>query len=97
MTGAMDNKIHICSDDKLNSSELLKTYSLNDQFPTSLAFEELNAFLVIGTNIGQIVFWEVDTGKTNGIYHPQDEETITSMCTIKDTAYLMTSCSSGYS
>jgi len=26
VTGSMDNKINVCSDDKLNVSELLKTY-----------------------------------------------------------------------
>lgn len=91
----MDNKVHICSDDKLNTSELIKKYDLHDQFATVLQFEPFNQFLLIGTNIGQIIFWEIDTGKTNGIYYPADEETITSMCTIPDTAYLLTSCSSG--
>jgi WD40 repeat protein len=70
VTGGMDNKINVCSDDKLNSSEILKTYQLNEQFATNIAFETFNSFLIFGTNVGHIVFWEIDTGKTNGIYVP---------------------------
>ncbi|MFO0131220.1 MAG: hypothetical protein ACK52J_01160 [bacterium] len=78
----MDNKIHICSDDKLNSSELLKFYSLHKYFATYLAFETFNSFIVIGTNIGRIYFYELDASKINGKYYPNDEETITSICTL---------------
>ncbi len=53
---------------------------------------KLNNFIKI---IKYVIFCELDANKTNGTYSPSHEETITSMILIKETAYILTSCSTG--
>ncbi len=64
ITAGTDNQIHISWDDKVKTSELFRVIELNRE--TSMTRLELmphSKYLMVGTTIGMLGIYEIDTGR----------------------------------
>lgn len=91
LTAAMDNKVHMTLDNEFGESELLRKFEIRDSVITLISFESETKLLLVGTNTGQIAFFETDTGKLHGTSQENSNiEEITSLNLIKGIPFLIT-------
>ena len=63
----MEGKINMAIDNELSESELVRVFDIKDTIITCLQYDKQNKMLLAGSNVGQIAFFESDTGKLYGI------------------------------
>ena len=76
---SVDSTIRMSTDTEINETEQKRMITIHDQIMTSVTYKSQEKMLVVGTRIGQISFWEAETGKNIGQFIPFAEE-ITNIC-----------------
>lgn len=53
-------------DNEFGESELLRKFKIQDSVITLINYDPMTKLLLVGTNTGQIAFFETDTSKLHG-------------------------------
>jgi WD40 repeat protein len=89
-TAAMDNRIQMTLDNEFGESELLRKFHIQESVITLITYEPMTKLLLVGTNTGQIAFFETDTSKLHGTsYESSNIEEITSINLINQLPFLI--------
>ncbi|KRX04533.1 WD40-repeat-containing domain [Pseudocohnilembus persalinus] len=96
VSASIDDQIYITLDNSFGENELLRVISLKDSHIKNITFYQDYKFVIVGTSIGQVAFFESVSGK----YHGQSEanqfrDQITSLNMIKNLPFLISTSSSG--
>lgn len=65
VSAGMDFTIRISEDIELNESPILRVIQVQDTMFSSIDYDRFNKLILVGTNNGSIIGFEVDNGKIN--------------------------------
>ena len=83
ITCSIDNEIRIYKENNDNYEIIRYIYFKKDIRVTCLKYDTNLKLMMIGTNVGRIGFYEVETGKNTGNCQNMGGEEITSLCQTK--------------
>ena len=95
VSAGMDLTIRISEDIELNESPILRVIQIQDTMFSSMDYDRFNKLILLGTNNGSIIGFEIDNGKINDSFSKQEEEEITSVISIDESPYMWSSNSKG--
>jgi len=65
VSAGMDLTIRISEDIELNESPILRVIQIQDTMFSSMDYDRFNKLILLGTNNGSIIGFEIDNGKIN--------------------------------